>query len=839
MNSPEQSPAELIAPLPTPRAVRKAVILAAGRGRRMGQLTAHRPKAALSVGGHALLDWQIGALRAAGVENIAVVTGHGAGALAGRDVRYIHNPLWAAGTQVDSLLCAEGWIGAEPVIVSYGDILYHPSAALALRERPGDIIVAYDADHRWLWKRRFGDWLKDSETFRLAPGQVLAEIGGKPRDIDVVEGQFMGLMLMTPNGLGDFRDAFRALPRSARRSADFTAMLSCLVARGVRIDTAANLLPWIEIDSGKDLKVANAMAVRDTLDDRPAELCFSGELHSGGGLAGACGALAAASMTPGAHRRLPAAFRASAVVAVQNWGRSGSTLVQSLLDGHPQVVSTPNFYSRAYYEAWGSQICVCPDDAKIDAFMSFARQWWDPGLVDASAGLHRLGPERREVAGVARANLEQHLRAAFAGGAPITRRSLFEAAHVAYALALGRDISADDRLIVYPVHGRARGSACALLEDFPEARFLHTLRAPAANVAASIRHLTSNGLDRANDALLGALSNLFARETSGRDRLTRFGDRPYLGYLGDTDQLRFLPLEALHRSGPAAMTAMANWLGLSPAPSLMKSTFDAKTWWNRPESGSESRLGTIPSDGPAQDLLDDGDRACIALLTARSRLLRRLYPAGTESVHLGLVSRLVAALRPWRYERRARTPDLRALEALDLLRGCLPTRLRRQLRDALRFERKRAMLESQAHGAEQARNRLPHARHAETVRLVILLRDEGATWRLGLRLRPHSDPGLRAPDEVVVAAGDGATDVGALRRRFFWRVALTAGAVLAHARTFIRLRCLLMELLIWRWRRADPSAGRYPLFPAALNTSPDSGSAERSEDAPMASRPPS
>src|SRR5262249_23402219 len=109
----------IVGPLGAPRKVKKAVILAAGCGRRMGKLTRDRPKAALELGGHALLDWQIQALRRAGVEQIAVVTGYCPSALQGRDVTYIHNSIWDKGTQVDSLLCAKAWIGDEPVIVSY------------------------------------------------------------------------------------------------------------------------------------------------------------------------------------------------------------------------------------------------------------------------------------------------------------------------------------------------------------------------------------------------------------------------------------------------------------------------------------------------------------------------------------------------------------------------------------------------------------------------------------------------------------------------------------------------------------------------------------------------
>ena len=52
----------------------KDIILAAGRGSRMKNLTADRPKCLVELRGKALLDWQLEALRAAGVTEIAIVT---------------------------------------------------------------------------------------------------------------------------------------------------------------------------------------------------------------------------------------------------------------------------------------------------------------------------------------------------------------------------------------------------------------------------------------------------------------------------------------------------------------------------------------------------------------------------------------------------------------------------------------------------------------------------------------------------------------------------------------------------------------------------------------------
>jgi len=50
----------------------KAMLLAAGRGERMGQLTANRPKPLLKLADETLLSYQIGRLVAAGVEEIVI-----------------------------------------------------------------------------------------------------------------------------------------------------------------------------------------------------------------------------------------------------------------------------------------------------------------------------------------------------------------------------------------------------------------------------------------------------------------------------------------------------------------------------------------------------------------------------------------------------------------------------------------------------------------------------------------------------------------------------------------------------------------------------------------------
>ena len=54
----------------------KGLILAAGRGSRLHELTELRPKCLLQINGRPLIEWQLSALRKSGVSPIGIVTGY-------------------------------------------------------------------------------------------------------------------------------------------------------------------------------------------------------------------------------------------------------------------------------------------------------------------------------------------------------------------------------------------------------------------------------------------------------------------------------------------------------------------------------------------------------------------------------------------------------------------------------------------------------------------------------------------------------------------------------------------------------------------------------------------
>jgi choline kinase len=232
----------------------RAIILAAGRGSRMKNLTEERPKCLVELKGKALLDWQLEALMDAGITDIAIVTGYKRELLANRGLVEFYNSRWAETNMVSSLACAQEWLRVEPCIVSYSDIFYSPIAVKCLMDCHASLAVTYDPNWLELWTQRFGDPLLDAETFRLTTEHTLAEIGNKPKSVDEVQGQYMGLLRFTPKGWAEVLRIRSTLTSVQCDNMHMTGTLQKVIDSG---RLAINAVPytgeWGEVDFVDDL----------------------------------------------------------------------------------------------------------------------------------------------------------------------------------------------------------------------------------------------------------------------------------------------------------------------------------------------------------------------------------------------------------------------------------------------------------------------------------------------------------------------------------------------------------------------------------------------------------
>ncbi len=227
----------------------RAIILAAGRGSRMGNLTDEKPKCLLEVYGKPLIEHQIEALTKGGIEEIALVTGYKRELLYSYGNYHFHNEEWAETNMVYSLLCAKEWLNMNDCIVSYADIYYTFEVIKDLVNCPDDIAISYDPNWLELWSKRFENPLDDAETFKINKGGYLLEIGQKPKTIEEIQGQYMGLL--------KFSSSFFSKIHKSKftRQISMTNFLSTIIKNGATIKCIKNNTIWNEFDSASDFQV--------------------------------------------------------------------------------------------------------------------------------------------------------------------------------------------------------------------------------------------------------------------------------------------------------------------------------------------------------------------------------------------------------------------------------------------------------------------------------------------------------------------------------------------------------------------------------------------------------
>ena len=234
----------------------KAIILAAGRGSRMGVATEDLPKCMAKLGGDTLLNHLVRNLRKACFESddIGIVTGYKREKINLDGTTFFYNTEWEKTNMFYSLLKASEWLESESCLVCYSDIYISPNTIELLKNAEGDIAITSYTEYLKLWQMRFDNPLVDLEAFKLE-GNKLIKIGNRPKYLSEVQGQFMGLLRFTPRGWKTVIEATKTrLPKPIEKI-DMTGLLQHLVELGHGIEVLDTDDLWLEVDSQEDIVV--------------------------------------------------------------------------------------------------------------------------------------------------------------------------------------------------------------------------------------------------------------------------------------------------------------------------------------------------------------------------------------------------------------------------------------------------------------------------------------------------------------------------------------------------------------------------------------------------------
>ncbi len=291
------------------------------------------------------------------------------------------------------------------------------------------------------------------------------------------------------------------------------------------------------------------------------------------------------------------------VVFLYTLGRSGSNLLQSLLDENEEILMIPTIIW--YYFDWEFKLSKHANNPHklIYEFIynsSFSLDWYLDGL----------GIDKNEIFDLKRDNIYEKLLEVVSDTSTINRKEFLLLFHEVYANVHNINLNTKTVLVLhhhFPINGNAynfftnnftidfkgKDLFTNALADFPNVKIMQTIRHPYEVFHSRINSIIDNEiLD-----IKAFYNTIYSLNFSSCDAL----EKKFLL----KEKYKFIHYEKMHQNTKATMIELAKFLNITYNDELLISTIGGKLWWgnnpSKPINGTNEKMAILKW----QDNLED------------------------------------------------------------------------------------------------------------------------------------------------------------------------------------------------------------------------------------------
>lgn len=241
-----------------------AIILAAGRGKGLDDLTRDRPKVMIPVAGKPVLRRLVDKFKAQGVNDVTVVAGYRAEAIDVQGITVTVNPEWANSGELASLVNAIGALGDDTVLL-YGDLLFRTYILNNLLDWDAPLLAVVDSSPLEQVQGNINDLAYCSAADNRAMYQQrvsLARVGPESSwNGKTPHGRWIGMLRVRGEGRDQLLSALAALQSDTGFSQmGMPHLINQLIAHGHAPQVQYVSGHWMDINNLEDLQRAEAFA---------------------------------------------------------------------------------------------------------------------------------------------------------------------------------------------------------------------------------------------------------------------------------------------------------------------------------------------------------------------------------------------------------------------------------------------------------------------------------------------------------------------------------------------------------------------------------------------------
>jgi hypothetical protein len=287
----------------------------------------------------------------------------------------------------------------------------------------------------------------------------------------------------------------------------------------------------------------------------------------------------------GPHRHGSAGGTANInLIVTMAYGRAGSILIQSLFDGHPNVLTLPHL---------GPMYSLLPAsigdlDPQIDWFINRFPTVFDTSRDANEFAAAKFGPNGDVGLRVSSTKFKEHLLGLASDyytidpNRPLSRKEFFVLVHFAYVLCVRSFNITDIKYIFYHAHSYVHAEWQHMLEDFPQLYFIGMTRDPRQDWTSWKKiHALRMQRDIGDVPPICLFLSEYHYSKSSYE-LSNLVEKLM------PDHIRIIDLEKLHVLNKQAMTHLCSWLNIEFNECLMQSTINGLEWHGNAANGKRA-----------------------------------------------------------------------------------------------------------------------------------------------------------------------------------------------------------------------------------------------------------
>ena len=237
----------------------KIIILAAGKGSRLGKINKNKPKCLIKINGKSLIERNMELFKRQNL-NPVLVTGYKKEKLNFLNVPTIFNSEFETTNMLWSLYKAKEHM-SEDFLVCYSDILVNSKQVILLKNFVNGIGLIIDKQWLSYWKLRFENPLDDAESLKISSNGYITDIGRKEDNLKNIQGQYIGFFKVSGEKRLKFVNKLINFCQNRNtemiaKKAYLTDFFQILIKDLINIKAIPTFGGWIEIDNPNDINVA-------------------------------------------------------------------------------------------------------------------------------------------------------------------------------------------------------------------------------------------------------------------------------------------------------------------------------------------------------------------------------------------------------------------------------------------------------------------------------------------------------------------------------------------------------------------------------------------------------